>query len=53
MLDTTFCCQRFGEDKLLSLVEQPELRPLVCIDDGKDLGDSLADIMDARELGIV
>ena len=42
---------RVGLDALLALVEQPELSPLVGVDDGEDLGDSLADIMDAGELG--
>jgi len=37
---------------LLALVEQAELSPLVGVDDGEDLGDSLADIMDASELGV-
>jgi hypothetical protein len=41
-----------GLDALLALVEQPELSPLVGVDDGEDLGDSLANIMDAGELGV-
>ena len=43
---------RVGLDALLALVEQPELSPLVGVDDGEDLGDSLADIMNAGELGV-
>ena len=35
---------------LLALVEEPQLGALVGVDDGQDLGDSLADIMDAGEL---
>ncbi len=42
----------FGSDALLALVEKPKLRPLVGVDDGEDLGDTLADIMDAGELGV-
>jgi hypothetical protein len=37
---------------LLALVEEPELSPLVGVDDGEDLGDTLANIMDAGELGV-
>jgi len=37
---------------LLALVEEPELSPLVGVDDSKDLGDSLADVMNAGELGV-
>lgn len=37
---------------LLALVEQAELGPLVGVDDGEDLGDSLADVMNAGELGV-
>ena len=40
-----------GLDALLALVEQPELGTLVGVDDGEDLGDTLADVMDAGELG--
>ena len=40
-----------GRDALLALVEEPQLGALVGVDDGQDLGDSLADIMDAGELG--
>ena len=36
---------------LLALVEEPQLGALVGVDDGKDLGDTLADVMDAGELG--
>ena len=36
---------------LLALVEQPELGPLVGVDDGEDLGDALANVVDAGELG--
>jgi len=41
-----------SSNALLALVEQAELSPLVGVDDGEDLGDSLADIMDASELGV-
>lgn len=40
-----------GLDALLALVEEPQLGALVGVDDGKDLGDTLADVMDAGELG--
>lgn len=36
---------------LLALVEEPQLSALVGVDDGEDLGNTLADIMDAGELG--
>ena len=39
------------EDALLALVEETELGPLVGVDDGQDASDTLADIMDAGELG--
>lgn len=38
-------------DALLALVEEPQLGALVGVDDGQDLSDTLADIMDAGELG--
>lgn len=41
----------FSLDALLALVEQPQLGALVGVDDGKDLSDTLADVMDAGELG--
>ena len=41
----------FGLDALLALVEEPQLGALVGVDDGKDLSDTLADVMDAGELG--
>ena len=41
-----------GLNALLALVEEPELSPLVGVDDSKDLGDSLADVMNAGELGV-
>jgi hypothetical protein len=37
---------------LLALVEQPELGALVGVDDGEDLGDTLADVVNAGELGV-
>jgi hypothetical protein len=37
---------------LLSLVEQPELGALVGVDDGEDLGDTLANVVNAGELGV-
>lgn len=40
-----------GQDALLALVEEPQLGALVGVDDGQDLGDTLADVMDAGELG--
>lgn len=40
-----------GLDALLALVEEPQLGALVGVDDGKDLRDTLADVMDAGELG--
>jgi hypothetical protein len=40
-----------GQDALLALVEEPQLGALVGVDDGKDLCDTLADVMDAGELG--
>ena len=42
-----------GLNALLALVEEPELSPLVGVDDSKDLGDSLADVMNAGELGVL
>lgn len=36
---------------LLALVEEPQLRALVGVDDSEDASDGLADIMDAGELG--
>jgi hypothetical protein len=53
MLDSAYCYPRFSLNLLLALIEEPELRPLVCIDDGEDLGNSLADVVDARKLGVV
>lgn len=47
----TFLLWVRGRDALLALVEEPQLGALVGVDDGQDLGDSLADIMDAGELG--
>lgn len=49
--------QRFVVDPLdlnalLALVEQPQLSPLVGVDDGEDLGDALANVMNAGELGV-
>ena len=41
-----------GLDALLALVEQPQLGALVGVDDGEDLSDTLADVMDAGELGV-
>lgn len=40
-----------GLDALLALVEEPQLGALVGVDDGQDLRDTLADVMDAGELG--
>mgnify|MGYP003624077614 CR=1 FL=1 len=37
---------------LLALVEEPELGPLVGVDDGQNLGDTLANIVNAGELGV-
>jgi hypothetical protein len=39
-------------DILLALVEQPKLCALVGVDDGEDLGDTLADVVNAGELGV-
>jgi hypothetical protein len=36
---------------LLALVEEPQLSALVGVDDGEDLGDALANVMNAGELG--
>lgn len=41
-----------GFDALLALVEQPELCPLVGVDDGEDLSDALANVVNAGELGV-
>ena len=43
---------RFGLDALLALVEEPQLSALVGVDDGEDLGDALANVMNAGELGV-
>ena len=51
-LDTVSWTICFGSNALLALVEQPQLGPLVGVDDGEDLGDALADIMDTGELGV-
>jgi hypothetical protein len=45
-------CARSGSHALLALVKQPELGPLVGVDDGEDLGDTLADVVNAGELGV-
>jgi hypothetical protein len=37
---------------LLALVEQPQLGTLVGVDDGKNLSDTLADVVNAGELGV-
>jgi hypothetical protein len=37
---------------LLALVEQPQLGTLVGVDDGEDLGDTLANVVNAGELGV-
>ena len=37
---------------LLALVEEPELSPLVGVDDSEDLSDALANVMNAGELGV-
>jgi hypothetical protein len=37
---------------LLALVEEAELGPLVGVDDGEDLGDTLANVVNAGELGV-
>jgi hypothetical protein len=42
----------FGLNALLALVEQPELGALVGVDDSKDLGDTLADVVNAGELSV-
>lgn len=47
----TFLLWVRGRDALLALVEEPQLGALVGVDDGKDLCDTLADVMDAGELG--
>lgn len=51
-LDTAFSSLLSGFYALLALVEQPELGPLVGVDDGQNLGDTLANIMNAGELGV-
>ena len=45
-------CFLSGINALLALVEKPELSPLVGVDDGEDLGDTLADVVNAGELGV-
>ena len=54
MLATRFDTHFFfaGLNALLALVEKPELSPLVGVDDGENLGDTLADVMNAGELGV-
>jgi hypothetical protein len=52
MSDLISSIDRSRFDALLALVEQPQLGALVGVDDGEDLGDTLADIMDAGELGV-
>jgi hypothetical protein len=52
MSDLVSSIDRSRFDALLALVEQPQLGALVGVDDGEDLGDTLADIMDAGELGV-
>jgi hypothetical protein len=42
----------FDLNTLLALVEQPELGALVGVDDGQDLGDTLANVVNAGELGV-
>ena len=51
MLDTSPNASS-AANALLSLVEKPELGPLVGVDDGENLGDTLADVMNASELGV-
>jgi hypothetical protein len=52
MSDLVSSIDRSRFDALLALVEQPQLGALIGVDDGEDLGDTLADIMDAGELGV-
>ena len=52
MLEILRLHQNFKIHALLALVEQPQLSPLVGVDDGEDLGNTLADIMNAGELGV-
>jgi hypothetical protein len=52
MSDIGPCDIFLGLDALLALVEQPELGTLVGVDDGEDLGDTLANVVNAGELGV-
>lgn len=51
MLEGLRCGGLFCSNALLALVEEPQLGALVGVDDSEDLGDTLADVMDAGELG--
>ena len=51
MLEVLRCRGVSCSNALLALVEEPQLGALVGVDDGQDLGDTLADVMDAGELG--
>jgi hypothetical protein len=51
LLEVSWFGEEFSLDALLALVEEPQLGALVGVDDGKDLSDTLADVMDAGELG--
>ena len=51
-ISTAGRCALGGSHALLALVEQPELSPLVGVDDGENLGDTLADVVNAGELGV-
>ena len=52
MLDSDPQSRVFGLNVLLALVEQPELGALVGVDDGENLGDALANVVNAGELGV-
>ena len=47
-----FFDNKSGANALLALVEEAELSPLVGVDDGKDLSDTLANVVNAGELGV-
>lgn len=42
----------YGANSLLALVEEAELSPLVGVDDGENLSDTLANVVNAGELGV-
>lgn len=42
----------YGVNALLALVEEAKLSPLVGVDNGENLSDTLANVMNAGELGV-